>query len=151
MERAPCTCMGETAAAGAVLTGIPLRGLLGTLWTVIFCPVLPVRKKRGNICISNPTISILSEQGTTDVVAFHRQHLRTKHWQKTSIKKQHKVAKTTCLLLEFFFPNKIQYSNTWASQVKWFDQWLHSGCRFWRCGRCSANADSLPAVGCICL
>lgn len=31
MERGPCTCMGETAAAGAVLTGIPLRGLLGTL------------------------------------------------------------------------------------------------------------------------
>jgi len=31
IERVPCTCMGETAAAGAVLTGIPLRGLLGTL------------------------------------------------------------------------------------------------------------------------
>lgn len=51
---APCTCMGETAAAGAVLTGIPLRGLLGTLWTAMFCPVLPARKKHGNICISNP-------------------------------------------------------------------------------------------------
>lgn len=48
--RSSGTCMGETAAAGAVLTGIPLRGLLGTLWTVILCPVLPARRE-GNIYI----------------------------------------------------------------------------------------------------
>lgn len=64
-RRAPCTCIGDTAAAGAVLTGIPLRGLLGTLWTGTFCPLLPARKNQGNIWISNPTITLLSDQGTT--------------------------------------------------------------------------------------
>lgn len=67
-ERAPCTCMGETAAAGAVLTGIPLRGLLGTLWTGIFCPVLPARKKHGNIWISNPNVV---RSGSHSVVTLH--------------------------------------------------------------------------------
>jgi hypothetical protein len=43
------TCIGETAAAGAVLTGIPLRGLLGVLWTEIFCPVPPAKKRDLNI------------------------------------------------------------------------------------------------------
>lgn len=43
------TCIGETAAAGAVLTGIPLRGLLGALWTEIFCPAPPAKKRDGNI------------------------------------------------------------------------------------------------------
>lgn len=39
------TCIGETAAAGGVLTGIPLRGLRGVLWTEIFCPAPPAKKR----------------------------------------------------------------------------------------------------------
>lgn len=49
----------------------------------------------------------------------------------------------------FFFYYKVQCPNTWASQVKWLYQRLHSGCRFWRRGRCSAEADPLPAAGCV--
>lgn len=100
MERVPFTCMGETAAAGAVLTGIPLRGLLGTLWTEIFCPVLPVREEHGNNCISKPTIFLSSEQWTNDEVTFHR-HYWTKHWQKICTKQlHHKTTKNTYSLLK---------------------------------------------------
>lgn len=34
-----------------VLTGIPLRGLLGVLWTEIFCPVPPAKQREGDICM----------------------------------------------------------------------------------------------------
>lgn len=48
------TCIGETAAAGAVLTGIPLRGLLGVFWTARPCPAPPAKKTVGAfICCSS--------------------------------------------------------------------------------------------------
>lgn len=50
MQSSSHTCIGETAAAGAVLTGIPLKGLLGGLWTETFCPAPPARD--GNIYVS---------------------------------------------------------------------------------------------------
>lgn len=52
------TCMGETAAAGAVRTGIPLRGLLGD---VGICTVLAgpskkeVEKKKSTFQIDSET------------------------------------------------------------------------------------------------
>lgn len=57
--------------------------------------------------------------------------------------------KQILLIARNFFYYKVQCSNTWASQVKWLYQWLHSGCRLWGCGRCSAQADPLPAAGCV--
>lgn len=46
-----CTWMGETAAAGAVLVGMPLRGLRETLWTGTLCPVVPVRENRSSVYV----------------------------------------------------------------------------------------------------
>jgi hypothetical protein len=61
-----CLCIGETAAAGAVLTGIPLRGLLGVLWTEIFCPVPPGRPKSKDL-ISDFTV-VEDSEGAEDVL-----------------------------------------------------------------------------------
>lgn len=54
------TCMGETAAAGVVLTGIPLRGLLGVLWTGMLCPAPPA-KGWERLYVSELKIAILPD------------------------------------------------------------------------------------------
>lgn len=108
VERATCTCMGETAAAGAVLTGIPLRGLLGTLWTAMFCPVLPARKKHGTICISNP-LSLSCQNRESLVWCYSSDNIyvpitdRKYLWRS---KKQHKMAENYLLTTRKFFTPK---------------------------------------------